>query len=277
MANNTAVKYNEAALERFRKGSLTDAIMRGQFDWTGAKSIVLTTNDLGSLADYTRSGIYRYGTPTELGNTQDTLTLTKDRAFSYTIDKRGRQEAALTNDAGATLARTIDQVIVPEIDAYRLAAVIAACPAAHKPSAAALTKSNAYAAFLALQEFLDEDRVPQVGRVMVATPAAINFLKQDTAFVKSGDLSQEMLVRGQIGEVDGVAIVKAPSAMLAGSGHTDMLLFHQDAVAAPVVLEEYKIHEDPPGISGWLVEGRICYDAFVLDTLVNGVAQYVHA
>ena len=34
---------------------------------------------------------------------------------------------------------------------------------------------------------------------------------------------------------------------------------------APVKLTEYKIHTDAPGISGWLVEGRIRYDAFVLD------------
>ena len=34
---------------------------------------------------------------------------------------------------------------------------------------------------------------------------------------------------------------------------------------APAKLEDYKIHQDPPGISGSLVEGRVNYDAFVLD------------
>lgn len=37
------------------------------------------------------------------------------------------------------------------------------------------------------------------------------------------------------------------------------------ATVAPTKLEEYKVHQDPPGISGELVEGRIVYDAFVLD------------
>ncbi|MFR7958918.1 MAG: hypothetical protein ACLU6P_00110 [Roseburia intestinalis] len=40
---------------------------------------------------------------------------------------------------------------------------------------------------------------------------------------------------------------------------------HPCATVAPTKLEDYKIHQDPPGISGSLVEGRICYDAFVLD------------
>ena len=36
------------------------------------------------------------------------------------------------------------------------------------------------------------------------------------------------------------------------------------AMTSPVKLADYKIHENPQGINGWLVEGRIYYDAFVL-------------
>lgn len=43
------------------------------------------------------------------------------------------------------------------------------------------------------------------------------------------------------------------------------MITHPVATVAPTKLEEYKIHQDPPGISGELVEGRIVYDAFVLD------------
>ena len=43
------------------------------------------------------------------------------------------------------------------------------------------------------------------------------------------------------------------------------MLCHPVACVAPVKLEDYKIHEDPPGISGSLVEGRVCYDAFILE------------
>lgn len=37
------------------------------------------------------------------------------------------------------------------------------------------------------------------------------------------------------------------------------------ATVSPVKLAEYKTHDNPPGISGWLCEGRIYYDAFVLN------------
>ena len=36
-------------------------------------------------------------------------------------------------------------------------------------------------------------------------------------------------------------------------------------------LAEYKIHTDAPGISGSLVEGRVYYDAFVLDNKKDAI------
>ena len=45
----------------------------------------------------------------------------------------------------------------------------------------------------------------------------------------------------------------------------DFILTHPMACVAPKHLEDYKIHDNPPGISGWLCEGRVIYDAFVLN------------
>lgn len=43
----------------------------------------------------------------------------------------------------------------------------------------------------------------------------------------------------------------------------------------PIKLTEYKIHSDAPGISGWLVEGRVRYDAFCLNEKLDAIG--VHA
>ena len=50
-----------------------------------------------------------------------------------------------------------------------------------------------------------------------------------------------------------------------------VLVAHPCSTVAPVKLEDYTIHENPPGISGSLVEGRICYDAFVLDNKAKAI------
>lgn len=49
------------------------------------------------------------------------------------------------------------------------------------------------------------------------------------------------------------------------------MVAHPCATVAPTKLEDYKVHKDPPGISGSLVEGRICYDAFVLENKTEAI------
>lgn len=271
MAQNTAKVYAPAALEVFGLNSITQPYCTAKYDWTGAKTVVVTTNSTVALSDYSRSGLARFGTPAELDNTQDELTITKDRAFTYTIDRRGREEAALTNDAGASLARQIRLQVVPEIDKYRIATIAGAAPVGNVKKAV-LDKTNVYASFLELQGVLDDALVPQTGRVCWAVPAALNLLKQDPAFIKASELAQDMLIRGQLGEVDGVAIVKAPTSYL--PTNDAFVAYHPDVVAAPIDLADYRTHMDPPGISGWLVEGRVVYDCFVFDALVNGIAVH---
>ena len=76
-------------------------------------------------------------------------------------------------------------------------------------------------------------------------------------------------LKGVIGILDGMTVQKIPANRLpAGFG---FMIAHPCATVAPTKLEDYTIHENPPGISGSLVEGRICYDAFTLDNKVKAV------
>ena len=45
----------------------------------------------------------------------------------------------------------------------------------------------------------------------------------------------------------------------------------KDAAISPMKLNDYKIHSDPPGLSGDLVEGRVMFDAFVKPTRADGI------
>ena len=75
--------------------------------------------------------------------------------------------------------------------------------------------------------------------------------------------------KGVIGDVDGCKIVKVPSSRLpAGCA---FLLMHPSAATAPKQLEEYKTHADPVGVSGWIVEGRVIYDCFVLNEKADAI------
>lgn len=75
------------------------------------------------------------------------------------------------------------------------------------------------------------------------------------------DIGNDMRLRGVVAMVDGANVIKVPASRL--PENFGFMIVHPVATVAPVKLEDYRIHQDPPGISGSLVEGRICYDAFV--------------
>ncbi|MFR3132660.1 MAG: hypothetical protein ACLTNI_07520 [Lachnospiraceae bacterium] len=77
------------------------------------------------------------------------------------------------------------------------------------------------------------------------------------------DIGNEMRIRGVIANLDGLTVVKVPATRL--PENFGFMIAHPCATVAPTKLESYKTHQNPPGINGSLVEGRIVYDAFVLN------------
>ena len=273
MAVNLASKYSNKVDERFSLLSVTENIgLNKDYDWNGVKTVTVYNIGTATMGNYSRTGTSRYGTPAELDDTKMDYTLSKDRAFTFTIDRGNYTEQLMVKEAGKALARQIKEVVVPEIDIYRLSAWATAATTNGHVKTEAITKDNAYEKFLAAQEALDEDKVPQTGRICYVTPKFYNLLKRDDSFIKVGDLSQKMLINGQVGEVDGVRIIKIPSSYL--PSNTAFLLIWPRCSVSPKKLEDYKTHNNPPGINGYLIEGRIIYDCFVLEAKKDAI--FVH-
>ncbi|GIN88703.1 phage capsid protein [Heyndrickxia sporothermodurans] len=272
MAVNLAAKYEKKVDERFKLKSVTEAAVNRDYDWTGVDTIKVYSIPTVGMNDYKRMGKDRYGTANELDNTVQTMTLTRDRSFTFTIDKANNQDTQGVMQAGKALARQIDEVIVPEIDMYRIATMSSAAVANGMTDSGAVDKTNAYEAILTGSEKMDEKKVPQGGRLLYVTPAFYNLIKLDPSFIKSTEIAQKMLINGQVGEIDGMRVIKVPSSYF--PANTPFLIVHPVATVAAQKLEDYKTHDNPPGINGWLVEGRKRYDAFVLDNKKD--ALYVH-
>ena len=88
------------------------------------------------------------------------------------------------------------------------------------------------------------------------------------------DIGNDLRLKGVISNLDGANVIKVPAARLPeGFG---FLLTHPVATVAPTKLESYNTHINPPGINGQLVEGRIVYDAFVLDNKKMAIYYQEH-
>ena len=249
--------------ERFKLGMLTSALVNYAYDWIGVETVKVYSVPTADMNDYKLTGANRYGTPAELDNEKQEMTLTKDRSFTFTIDKKSEDDTMGVMAAAAALRRQIDEVVIPEVDTYRISKLVAGADVANIVKDVAVTKANAYEKFLAVQEILDNKKVPVGGRICMCTPGYYNMLKLDEAFTKKGDMATKIAINGLVGEVDGVYVIKAPASYF--PKNINFLITNPIVMPAPIKLTEYKIHDDAPGISGSLVEGRIRYDAFVLN------------
>lgn len=268
MSINLTTKFAEKIDERYAPQSVTAAGTNQNYDWDGAKTIKVTSVGTVSMKAYTRNtGYGAVSTADELSNTIQDLTLSQDRYFRAKLDKMDENETKIKS--GEVLARQMREVVIPEIEAYRLKKM---CEAINTNSQEIEYTKGAYEHFLELNEKLDNENVPMATRVAFVSPTFLNELKKDPTFVKSGDLSQNMLIKGQVGEVDGVPIIKTFAKWLTrdGSNDYDCIIVDRNATVAPVKLAEYEAI-DHPDFSGKIFQGRFYYDCFVLDMKKKGL------
>ncbi len=285
MAINLVTKFLPYVDELFTTESKKSLLTNQDYDWTGAHSIKIYKISTSTMNDYDRSGASvgaadseggnvrwsRYGAVAGLDATTEEMTLTNDRSFTFAIDKLDTDETAQQLAGASALARQIREVVIPEVDTYVYGVMCS--KAGTKATPANLTKTNIYTEILKGTQALDDAQVPEDRRIILVTPATYVLMKQCADITMETDIGNDMRVKGVIGILDGCSVVKVPASRLPEK--FGFMVAHPCATVAPAKLEDYKIHQDPPGISGALVEGRICYDAFVLDNKTKAI--YYHA
>ena len=123
MAINFASKYAAQIDERFSKEAMSAGAVNQDYDFVGTKTVNVYSVPTAAMHDYTRSGSNRYGTPEELENSVQELTMSQDRSFTFTIDRGNYSDTQMSNAAGMALQRQIREVVVPEIDKYSFAKI----------------------------------------------------------------------------------------------------------------------------------------------------------
>ncbi len=232
MAVELAVKYMPYVDEIFAKESKRTLITNQDFNWSGAHTIKVYKVSTSQMNDYNRhpeKGFTgsRYGEVEGLDATTEEMTLKKDRSFTYAIDKLDKDE-------------TLQQV-----DALKL------------------TSTNIYTEILKANNALDNALVPETGRYIVVSPDVHVLMKQCKDITMETNIGNDLRLLGVISNLDGANVIRVPKVRL--PENFGFMVCHPCATVSPVKLEDYRIHECPPGINGSLVEGRIVYDAFVLD------------
>ena len=266
MAVTLVEKFLPYVDEQFKAESKKSLLTNQDFNWTGAHTVKIYKISTAAMTDYGRTGPTgtnwsRYGAVAGLDAATEELTLSRDRSFTFAIDAMDADETGQTLTAASALARQLREVVIPEVDSYVYGKMCTG--AGTKPAAAELTAANIYGEILKAGAALDAAEVPETGRQLLVTPETLLLMKQSSDIVLETDIGADLRLKGVISNLDGANVIRVPASRVPeGFG---FLLAHPSATVAPVKLESYNTHQNPPGINGQLVEGRVVYDAFVLD------------
>ena len=272
MSIDLVTKFAPYTDEKFKAESKISLLTNQDFDFVGARIVKIYKISTAEMNDYVRHPVSdyaasRYGTAKDLDATTESFEMTRDRSFTFTIDKLDEDKTNQQLTAAKALARQLREVVIPEVDAYTYKAM--ATKAGNKPDAVALTAENIYTEILKASKALDDEEVPETDRQLVVSPEVYQLMKRCKDITMETEIGNDLRIRGVIANLDGTNVIKVPAVRL--PEHFGFMLAHPSATVAPTKLADYKIHQDPPGISGDLVEGHIVYDAFVLDNKTKAI------
>ena len=275
MAVNLATKFEKKTSELLKAKRKSQAFTNQDYSWTGVESIIVTTLTDPVMGNYdVNGGSNRYGNPTEVEDTQQTFTLSRDRSWSKTIDKKNFQDSMMIRKPGKFLAQATKNVLVLEIDTYVFQSIVTAGEAASRDDIvtdSATSSSNAYSNFVDINADISDNEAPEEGRIAAITADFYNKLKQST-ILDASELGLKDRKSGVIGKVDGVKLVRVPSSRM--PANTDLIISHPSVCLAPEKLVDYTLHKNPPGISGDQLDYRHRYDAFVDANWVNAIGVH---
>lgn len=262
-------KYAKKIQEKFVKESVIHGLLSDEYNWSGVKTVKVSTLETVPLVDYTRTGTSRYGTPKEMEDTVQELTLTQDKSFTMTIDKGNNADQSGIKAAGKALALEIKEQVVPMMDKYVLN-VLATGAGTVKENAAAPTKEDVCERIDAGVAVLDEAEVPDSVRTLLVSSQTYTVLKQAGMFDLNADkVAEKAFSKGVVGSYSNMRVVKVPASRL--PANVNFMIVYKGSGTNPVKLNDTKVHQDPPGISGNLLEGRVYYDAFVFENKKKGI------
>ena len=168
MANtiNLVTKFQPLLDEVYKNAALTGDLENSAVKFDGSKTVKVLKLTVPPLGSYTRNTGYTAGDVTA---DWEPFTLTQDRGTEFSVDAMDDEET-LSMTFGNASSEFIRRSVVPQVDAYRFAAMAGANGISTTTGAALTTADAAVKAINAAMVKMDEDEVTPEGRILYITP-----------------------------------------------------------------------------------------------------------
>lgn len=261
--------------ETWTRRSLFADKASSDYNFDGVKDILISSIRTQSLNDYDRNGgMSRYGTPKEVQDAAQRLTMRTDKSFSMTIDKGNNTEQDMIKNAGKVVRRELEEQVIPYFD--QLVGHAWATGAGKIVGVAnALTKSTFIGEINKAKSHFVNNHIPFNNVYLYIPTSMMSILVTCPEFLNLEKLGTKVLVNGMVGKLSNFPIIEVADQDLPEG--VQFMIAKKECLLFPKKIWDTNIHQNPPGISGHLMEGRFIGDGFVIGEKALGVYTCVLA
>ena len=283
---NYATIFGDQLAQKYNRELLTSGLSTKEVNFIGGNTIRIPFLNLKGYRDHCRDGGFNRQA---VENHNITKVLRHDRDVEFFVDTMDVDE---TNQvlAATNLTNVFEtEHAIPEMDAYRISTLYneyleIGCG----PDSRELTKDNVLEIYDEYMQQMDEEEVPQQGRILYVTPAVNKMLSQSAELSRIMNvIDDESRIKRTVRMLDEVEIVVVPTSRMKtdydfsdgfsprpGAGQINMILVSPSSVIA--VNKHSYIKLWAPGShtqgDGYLYQNRQYGDLFLVGTRNAGVA-----
>jgi hypothetical protein len=275
MANtiNLVTKFQPLLDEVYKAAALSGDLEGSAVKFDGTKTVKVLKLTVPPLGSYTRNSGYTSGDVTA---DWESFTLTQDRGTEFSVDAMDDEET-LNMTFGNASSEFIRLSVVPQVDAYRFAA-LAKAEGISTASAAITTADAAIKAINAAMTKMDEDEVTPEGRILYITPTLKNLIDELDSYKSKACMQRfkKIVVVPQGRFYSDVDITDTGFAKGAEAKNLNFLIV--DPKAAFAVAKHKKLRVFDPDTNqkrdDYLFQYRLYHDMFVYPQKAAGI--YAH-
>lgn len=281
---NYATQFQQEIIQKYTRELLTNDLTTKNISIIGANKVKIPYVTVSGYKDHSRNGGFNRGT---VGNAFMEKTLEFDRDVEFFVDVMDVDETNQALSAANITNTFISEKAIPETDAYRLSKLYSEFTTlGATASEDSLTTANILEKFDTLMEEMDEDEVPEEGRILYVTPAVYTIIKQAEKITRNLDVTRDNAVNRHIRSLDDIKIQRIPSGRMktaydfsegyapaASARQMNMILIHPQSVLSAD--KHSYINLWAPGShtqgDGYLYQNRKYGDLFVIDNRTDGI------
>ena len=289
-----AEKFTNMLQQKYEQLSCSDALTKSNTGITflNAQTIKLPRMVTSGFKDHTRAlGGFGAGT---INNDWEPKKLSHDRSVEFFIDPMDIDETNLVL-AAANIQNEFEETrAIPERDSYRFSKLHAELTNyGGSINTNVIDAANFLEAFDEEMSKMDEEGVPEEGRILYVTPAMNKIVKNADGIERMISVSTPSNINRKVHSLDDVTIKMVPAARMktkydftdgcvaaADAKQINFILVHPTAVVCRTKYQYMKLFT--PGTDSRVADGY-CYqvreygDLFLLERKVPGVAMNVEA